>query len=89
MRSQMTRLTGPAVLVCLTLVANSGAWARPAHEPAAVPRGGVSLAENLVAWTLSLLFEKQGAPHTKPASKPPHIHTKEGPQADPNGTSPH
>jgi hypothetical protein len=42
-----------------------------------------------VAWTLSLLFEKQGTPHTKPASKPPHIHTKEGPQADPNGTSPH
>ncbi len=89
MRSQMTRLTVPAVLVCFALVSSSGAWARPVHEPAPVLQGEVSLAENLVAWTLSLLFEKQGTPHTKPASKPPHIHTKEGPQADPNGTSPH
>ena len=88
MRSQMTRLTVPAVLIGFALVSSSGAWARPVHEPAPVPQGEVSLAENLVAWTLSLLFEKQGAPHTKPASKPGHIHTKEGSQMDPNG-SPH
>ncbi|HEX3554197.1 MAG TPA: hypothetical protein VIA62_13305 [Thermoanaerobaculia bacterium] len=84
----MTRLTVPAVLVCFALVSSSGAWARPVHDSAPVPQGQVSLAENLLAWTLSLLFEKPGVPRTRPAAKPPHVHTKEGPQADPNG-SPH
>ena len=64
MRSQMTRLTVPAVLICFALVSSSGAWARPVHEPAPVLQGEISLAESLVAWTLSLLFETLGVPHT-------------------------
>ena len=85
MRSQMTRLTVPAVLVCLALVSTSGAWARPVKEPAPVPKQESSLVDNLLEWVQSLL-ERHGFPHTPPVPETPAFQ-QEGPQMDPNGTT--
>lgn len=85
MRSQMTRLTVTALLVCFALVSSSGAWARPVLGPVStIVREGNSLAESFLNWALSLI-ERRTIPHQSTSPEPPRNQPKEGSQMDPNG----
>jgi hypothetical protein len=84
MRSQMTRLTVAALLVCFALVFTSGAWARPVSGPAPTQVYENSMIENLIDWVLSLV-ERHSASHQSPAPESPRNQPKEGSQMDPNG----
>jgi hypothetical protein len=87
MRSQMTRLTVAALLVCCALVFTSDAWAWPVSGPASTRAQESPLIENLVDWVLSLIGRHSISPQS-PAPDPPRNQPKEGSQMDPNG-SPH
>jgi hypothetical protein len=85
MRSLMTRLMVATLLVCFAMVFTSGAWARPASEPAPTLMHESSRIETFVDWFLSLIERHSALPKSPTPASPQNRQPKEGSQMDPNG----